>query len=890
MSLPSPRPRPKSPITPRPLGVKSRRSLDPTLASPIPNRRSSSLVSPALTPASGTGTKKPILNHLRPTPTKRYTTPLPPSRSPGKTTPSKIDKTTTILAPIESRHSPLVNIPFDESPLDALTSEHEQGNVNINGHSADGNRLSSGFTTRQDNSNVYEHSPFGRTSKESKGADDKGVMRREEEDDETRTIIDHAPSQGTLRREPGDMGDIDAESWELRTETAVKVDDFDETSLGQLQAVHHKQLTHYKNLLVRAQSASSSSLHDLHTKLHQVETLYNNLLAEHALCAGKVTEISRDRQLENTAAESLKNGEGLGVVIRGMNKDDRIHLLGVIVEGCHPSDVNAQIALLEKYRRSRLDILGRVGDDLAVKILSLLDIKDLLTFRSVSFCWFITFITGTNWRLVSVLSTTDPECFTDDDREELYRSLWRREKNWNRGLAQNVLFLKGHTNYVTSLRLRGDVLISGSYDETIRVWHLPPLQTIHPTSLSVPLILPAKSVSCLDFCPAAEVFVAGSHDIGRVQVYQKSGEEWKVVQTLSGHLHGIRAVAVNEKWMVSAGADKALVVWDWRTGEKIVRFGQQTNICIGIQLVHDYIVAVTVDGIIRTFSIAKREMIAQYKISDLSKSSNDANVRMRLKDVGGGVGGTGMLTWFEGQGRYMTCATREMIIRMSWEEIEEIIPVISHKPSIFPSSPIERRALRGKPPNTPPRQRTTSGSLSAKKSITNLRPVNPSSPAQASPSPLRRPTPVRGLSGSNASTPLSASNTVDKSDILTPLRNVNQRDSLTPLSNSKVTNGTSKSVSARGTAKSLSTSTTPRKVLGGQRSSVGEIIPEDQAVKGQEERRVVPLLNKAPKLLEVVDAPDIERGAVDARRTRVVTSTRFAARSGADRRVGWPNL
>lgn len=65
-------------------------------------------------------------------------------------------------------------------------------------------------------------------------------------------------------------------------------------------------------------------------------------------------------------------------------------------------------------------------------------------------------------------------------REGLFRQLWNRERNWNTGQvspeadtwnraqdqAQRVLILAGHTNYVTSLKLRGDILISGSYDET----------------------------------------------------------------------------------------------------------------------------------------------------------------------------------------------------------------------------------------------------------------------------------------------------------------------------------------------------------------------------------------------------------------------------------------
>lgn len=95
---------------------------------------------------------------------------------------------------------------------------------------------------------------------------------------------------------------------------------------------------------------------------------------------------------------------------------------------------------------------------------------------------------------------------------------------------------------------------------------------------------------------------------------------------------------------------------DVRTGEKVVRFGQQTNICVNIQLVHDYIVALTVDGVIRVFSIKAREMIAQYRVSDLH--GNEPALKVKLKDIGGGVGGAGMINWFEGQGRDMVVRRR----------------------------------------------------------------------------------------------------------------------------------------------------------------------------------------------------------------------------------------
>ena len=84
------------------------------------------------------------------------------------------------------------------------------------------------------------------------------------------------------------------------------------------------------------------------------------------------------------------------------------------------------------------------------------------------------------------------------------------------------------------------------------------------------------------------------------------------LQQLSGHLNGIRAVALSSRYLVSAGADKALVCWDWRTGAKLVRFGQQTTVNIGVQIIGgastedgERVVGVTIDGIVRVFSISE---------------------------------------------------------------------------------------------------------------------------------------------------------------------------------------------------------------------------------------------------------------------------------------------
>ena len=47
------------------------------------------------------------------------------------------------------------------------------------------------------------------------------------------------------------------------------------------------------------------------------------------------------------------------------------------------------------------------------------------------------------------------------------------------------------------------------------------------------------------------------------------------------------------------------------------------------------------------------------------------------------------------------------------------------------------------------------------------------------------------------------------------------------------------------------------------------------------------VLTAPPKLVAVVDTPDVAVGAVDPRKRRVVTATRFSTRAGANRTVSW---
>lgn len=318
------------------------------------------------------------------------------------------------------------------------------------------------------------------------------------------------------------------------------------------------------------------------------------------------------------------------------------------------------------------------------------------------------------------------------------------------------------------------------------------------------------------------------------------------LQQLAGHLNGIRAVALSSKNLVSAGADKALVCWDWRAGTKIVRFGQQTTINIGVQIVQggteaegERVVGVTIDGIVRVFSIKRREMISQFKLSELGGS--DPVLHAKLFNVGSAP--NNMLQWFAAKGSQMTCATKSVILHLQWNEGED---------------------------EKTPAETTTMSPTSNGRTLTSPTPssLNPRSRAVSS---LIRPTqlstPQRRQSALGVSTSgLSKS----RLSLGTPSKPLSSNLSASQLS------GISPSPLSL-----LPRSGTPLSPMGAPLSPMGAAGADGFAIRFGR----AAILTAPPKLVALVETPDVAVGAVDPRKRRVVTATRFSSRAGADRRV-----
>ncbi|KAF8310300.1 hypothetical protein DL93DRAFT_1665994 [Clavulina sp. PMI_390] len=647
-------------------------------------------------------------------------------------------------------------------------------------------------------------------------------------------------------------------------------------ALDTVESIYTQRITHFRRLLERTQSSSAQQLVALQAALDQER----QRTAEIQRALDRVTKTRS--LLPSTAASSVPTlnfgsqgfdivsalrGDGFGGfdedairgMLRVMRQADRMRLLHIVLEGCLPGDVPLMIALLERYAKTSFDIMTHLPPALSARVLAYLRLPELLTAELVSRKWLEMCRQEELYELlVRHLTRNDPVPVSEPDPpvngaggwRGLYHALYHRERNWAWGNPQSIKFLKGHTGFCTTLKLRGNKLLSGSYDETIRLWNI--------DTGEQEKCVKVKAVACIDYLVEHEVFAVGFHDIGRVQVI--SSLTWSTLQTLQGHLYGIRAVALSPTYMVSAGADKAIVVWEWRTGKKLVRFGQQINMCIGVQIMReDRIVSVTIDGAVRIFSISKREMISQFQLNALS--IDDPIAAARLSTVG--VGPNNMLQWFAANGRKMTCATKTVILHLTWADDPapaapssdsvgtSPVPSALGSPSTVPPAFIGSPIGTSTPPTAASRQRRVSANASLILDNKNLKRTSLSlststsllaSPTSSTPTKVGTPTTPSG-SGIGMSTP-------------SPLTMVQRRSSM------------------------LGSSTASRPSPSPRTSSLGvETLGSPSSMSNPKWQKELPTLDA------VLETPDVSCGAVDPLKRRVVTSTRFSSRLGADRRM-----
>ena len=149
--------------------------------------------------------------------------------------------------------------------------------------------------------------------------------------------------------------------------------------------------------------------------------------------------------------------------------------------------------------------------------------------------------------------------FTGNNHEEVGKI---RLINFQTG--EVIALLKGHTNVVSKLAFSPDRnrLISGSFDNTARIWNVRTQKTIHVLKGHT------DDIYAVAFSPDGNLAVTGSDDDSLKLWNAKSGA---LIKTLKGHTNALRSVAFtpNGKYLLSGSYDKTVRLWNGKTGNFI---------------------------------------------------------------------------------------------------------------------------------------------------------------------------------------------------------------------------------------------------------------------------------------------------------------------------------
>lgn len=145
--------------------------------------------------------------------------------------------------------------------------------------------------------------------------------------------------------------------------------------------------------------------------------------------------------------------------------------------------------------------------------------------------------------------------------KDVYSERMTIERNWRRGRC-TVRTLKGHTDGVMCLQFSETlsrpafpVLITGSYDRTVRVWNLETGVELHCLKGHT------RAVRALQFDEVK--LITGSMD-NTIKVWDwRSG---KCIRTLTGHTQGVVCLNFDSNVLASGSADSTVKVWNLRTG------------------------------------------------------------------------------------------------------------------------------------------------------------------------------------------------------------------------------------------------------------------------------------------------------------------------------------
>lgn len=191
--------------------------------------------------------------------------------------------------------------------------------------------------------------------------------------------------------------------------------------------------------------------------------------------------------------------------------------------------------------------------------------------------------------------------------------------------------LVGHTRRISSIIIKHNLVISGSYDTTIRIWDITTGECLrilegHKYSISVMYNLVETNITKhnndeQNFQNFQNLIVSGSKD-STIRIWNVySGE---CIHILKGHTEVITKIIIKDNLLISKshGKDNTIRIWDILTGECVRILDAHTNYYVLLHVIDDLIVTIS-----ECYNVCIWNLYTGECIADPYKNSIDVDIQ-----------------------------------------------------------------------------------------------------------------------------------------------------------------------------------------------------------------------------------------------------------------------